>query len=203
MPSIRRPSLVIGLLLSFSVLTLAGCGNNNSQANFDTDSGQHPADWLPLPHSQAATADIDSCTECHGSDFSGGIAKVSCTQCHLGDEKEVHPLDWGDYAYARHPAYVAQNGTTKCANQYCHGTTLAGVASSGPSCTSCHIGGVNAVHPWTAFSDFSTGRTPLHGQYAQANGENSCRNAVCHGANLQGVILSGPACGSCHFNGTP
>lgn len=205
MSQIRKPSLMLGLLLSLCVLTLAGCGDTNSQANLNTDSGKHPANWLPLAHSQAATANIESCTECHGSDFAGGISKVSCTECHLGDEQNVHPLSWGSFAYAQHPAYVAQNGTSKCANVYCHGADLTGVASSGPSCTSCHIGGVNAVHPWTAFNDFSTGRLPRHGQYvlggAGVSGTASCRNTVCHGANLQGVAASGPACSACHFGG--
>ena len=181
------------------MLALAGCGDKNTQSVFSADSGgAHVAGWLPGGHKAAATTNIDSCTECHGSDFSGGISQIACTKCHLGDQQDVHPLTWGDLAYARHPSYVSQNGTTACANIYCHGANLTGVASSGPSCSSCHIGGPTAVHSWTTFNDFSTGRLPRHGQYAGTNGTAACRNAVCHGANLQGATLSGPPCSECH-----
>jgi hypothetical protein len=201
MPQIAKTSLI----LSLALLALAGCGDVNKDATFDSAISRHPAGWLPDGHKAAASAKIESCTECHGSDFSGGIAKVACTQCHLGDETDVHPLTWGDFAYVQHPAYIAQNGTAACANAFCHGTSLTGVAASGPSCTSCHIGGQNAVHPWTVFNDFSAGRLPKHAQFATATGAivtASCRNVVCHGANLQGVLASGPPCSACHFGVT-
>lgn len=202
MSSIRTVVKSIWLPALF-MLVLAGCGDKNPQAVFSPVSGgAHVADWLPAGHMAAATANIDACTECHGGDFAGGISKVSCTACHLGDQQNVHPLTWGDLAYARHPEYVSQNGTTACANVYCHGANLAGVTSSGPSCSSCHIGGQSAVHPWTAFNDFSTGRLPQHGQYVGTSGTASCRNTVCHGSGLQGVLVSGPACSTCHFGQT-
>ncbi len=44
---------------------------------------------------------------------------------------------------ARHGPYEVANGTSTCANAYCHGVDLSGVAQSGPSCNSgtavgCH-----------------------------------------------------------------
>ena len=208
MPSIRSVYLRFCLpaLLMFS---LAGCGDKNAQGVFSADSGGvHLTGWLPGGHMAAAKANIDSCTECHGGDFAGGISRVSCTRCHLGNQQDVHPLAWGNLAYARHPAFVKQNGTAACSNIYCHGTTLAGVASSGPSCTSCHIGGQQAVHPsgvqtWLpqppGIPGAASAPAGSHGAYVkQFASTASCQNAVCHGANLQGVDQSGLSCLTCH-----
>ena len=61
----------------------------------------------------------------------------------------VHPVSWGTGTQIalNHAPYVATNGNTSCQNNYCHGSTLAGVAGSGPSCASCHLGGATSVHP--------------------------------------------------------
>jgi hypothetical protein len=199
MSSIKMP-LTFGLVLSFSIFFLAGCGDKNSQSTFSADGGgTHVAGWLPGGHSAAAAANIVSCTECHGSDYAGGIAKVACTQCHLGDQQNIHPLAWGfsNYSIAlSHGSYVAKNETSACANVYCHGANLTGVNFSGPSCTSCHIGGPLAVHPasyaiWTNMT--SQG---FHGRYVVKNSTASCANAVCHGTNLLGA--SGLSCTTCH-----
>jgi hypothetical protein len=117
---------------------LSGCSSQNPQSIFNPDTGRHvSSDWLPAGHMTAAMADINSCTECHGDDLAGGISRISCTSCHLGTPTSVHPTDWIPI-FRTHGPFVASNGTAACANQYCHGTTLAGVPGSGPSCTSCH-----------------------------------------------------------------
>lgn len=182
-----------GLLLA---ATLAGCGDVNERVGFDPALGAHPNGWQPGGgHAQAAAVDTNGCAECHGADFAGGIAGVSCTSCHVESPTSVHPLAWGDYGYARHSAYVAANGTTSCATAACHGPTLAGVAGSGPACaTACHLGGHAAKHPavWTTYSG--------HADYVQGQGYNStsCSTAKCHGIAGEGVVLSGPSCFVCH-----
>ena len=186
------------LLLSFFLL-VAGCGGGGSQSetpvtNQPQSTAQtHPAGWLPNGHATDAKANIETCTGCHGTDLTGGTTNVSCTQCHLGDTTSVHPTLWGNFAYAFHARYVQQNGTSTCANVTCHGTNLEGVQGSGPSCTQCHMGGVSSKHPveWNA-------NIELHKDYVASNGSTSCRVSVCHGANLQGVFLSGPSCNTCH-----
>ena len=193
MSQIRKTSLALGLLLLLFVSVLSGCGDSNSQANLDATSGKHPAGWLPTGHKTAAQAHPETCTECHGSDFTGGISKIACTECHLGNQESVHPLQWGHFAYALHGSYVTINGTASCANALCHGTNLDGVGGTGPSCTSCHIGGPTSFHPVEWNTNFV-----LHGSYVGQNGTASCRNTACHGANLQGVFLSGPSCNICH-----
>ena len=208
MSQIKSISLILCLLFSLALLALSGCGDKNSQTDFSSNSGAHPAGWLtPAPslhgkvaNNQVATNKVN-CTECHGDDFLGGISKVACTKCHLGNDRQVHPLQWGQFAYALHGSFVQQKGTASCANVSCHGSDLTGVAGSGPSCTSCHLGGSpTSSHPagWNTTADFTSGQQPLHAQYVGSNGTTACRNAVCHGANLQGVFLSGPSCNACH-----
>jgi hypothetical protein len=203
MPQITKPSLLLALALmgSVAVLSVAGCGSSNEYSNYDTDRGKHPAGWVPEGHVFKALTMLDSCMQCHGSDLAGGISKVACAQCHQGHFTEIHPPEWDGFVYARHGAYVNQRGTSFCASAFCHGVALQGVPGSGPSCTSCHIDGPLAVHPWkNQAEDFATS-PPQHAQYVFVHGGTtaSCRNATCHGADLQGVLLSGPACSSCHF----
>lgn len=128
------------------LLLAAGCGDSKSNV-FDPDRGQHKTAWLPGEHSLAVTIGTSSvgapvysteqCAECHGVDLDGGISNVSCTSCHLGGPTAVHPAAW-DPIYLSHGPSASANGTDSCSNQYCHGSTLAGVAESGPACTTCH-----------------------------------------------------------------
>lgn len=137
-------SEICAVLVFSIILLVAGCSDSKNNI-FDPDSGQHKTAWLPGEHSLAVTIGTTSvgapiysteqCTECHNADLSGGISGVSCTSCHLGGPTAVHPLTW-DPIYLTHGPSVSTGvtGTTLCANQYCHGTTLTGVANSGPSC---------------------------------------------------------------------
>lgn len=204
MSQIIKPSLALGLLLSLIVFMLSGCGDKNSQADLNPTSGKHPSTWLPADHVVAAKDHPEACTECHGSDFTGGISNIACTKCHLGNQEKVHPVLWGQYAYALHGSYVTQNGTASCANVSCHGTTLSGVSGSGPACLSCHMGSNTAIHPlswiprYTTAPGISPTNLPDHGAYVNNNGTGSCVNVVCHGASGQGVFLSGRSCRACH-----
>jgi hypothetical protein len=191
MSSIKPSYLFITMAMA---LALGGCGNKNDKAVFSTENG-HSSGWA-TSHKASAKADLETCIDCHGENLDGGVAKVSCTLCHLGGGEAIHPSQWGNYAYARHKAYVATNGTTECANAACHGTTLAGVAGSGLACaTACHLGGVYQKHPavWTQFSSHKN-----YVKNVKASDSTSCKNSACHGATGKGVFLSGPACDQCH-----
>ncbi|MBW6485343.1 MAG: hypothetical protein K0B01_04235 [Syntrophobacterales bacterium] len=196
MSQITKTSLTFALLLFISVFALAGCGSSSSQSSFDSSTG-HPTGWLPTGHKTAAKANMETCAECHGADYQGGIAQTSCTTCHIGNHASYHPTQWGAYAYALHGSYAKANGTAGCATASCHGTNLAGVFQSGPSCSACHLGGPNAYHPpeWTTLPGTS------HGNYAKTNGTAGCATASCHGANLDGVFQSGRSCSDCHLGG--
>lgn len=191
------------LLAIATVLALSGCGDKNPQAVFSPEAG-HPENWV-TGHKTAGKSNTESCFECHGDDLKGGISKVGCTDCHLGSVEKPHPLQWGSYAYARHSSYVTANGTSGCANAACHGATLDGVPNSGVSCTSCHgkSGTTYSKHPstWSSIKDHGatvkgTGKSLLKTVNAQTT--TTCSNTKCHGADLKGVFLSGPACTSCH-----
>lgn len=190
-----RKGVQLTALLFLIVLSVVGCGSSNPASSFDPDSGRHPGGWLPAGHKGEALSSLDSCASCHGADYAGGIAKVSCTSCHLGDQKTVHPLQWGPFANLLHANYVRANGDASCANGSCHGVELKGAA--GPSCTLCHLGGAGAKHPvfWGAFAYAS------HSGYVKANGTAGCANASCHGPSLAGVAGSGPSCAACHIGG--
>lgn len=203
-----RILFVLGIVL---LSVASGCSDarkNNNQ--FDPNTGKHGSNWLPFAHKEAAIADSSgslssrssttgsagiNCTECHGADLSGGISGVSCASCHLGGATNVHPVDWNP-VYLMHGPYANTRGTQPCSSRYCHGSDLGGVAQSGPSCTSCHLGGATSVHP----SSWETVALS-HAAYTGSNGTASCANQVCHGAALNGVTQSGPSCSSCHLGG--
>lgn len=191
MPQIGTLPVAVSLL----ALTLAaGCSDPRNQI-FDAETGRHPKDWLPAQHADtvtngtsttgAAVVTTDSCVACHGHDLSGGVADISCTSCHLGGPTAVHPASW-DPIYLTHGPSVSSGATptAACANQYCHGTSLGGVANSGPSCTSCHsmpydpatvtCGACHSLPPdGTRFPD----RAGKHGKHATA-ATTSCN--ICH-----------------------
>ncbi len=141
-----KNTIITGLLLLIGSMLVMGCGSSspNSQALFNPDTKLHSDGWLPAGHMTSARADSASCQECHGADFSGGISLVSCTTCHRGGPLSIHPSTWAGAAIlTNHGLYVVANGNHACANIYCHGSDLKGVANSGPSCSSgtavgCH-----------------------------------------------------------------
>jgi hypothetical protein len=199
MSQVRRTSLQPFPLFLLCLLLLAGCGGGSSETETPPANPPvavvetHPAGWLPGGHATDAKANVATCTVCHGTDLTGATTHVSCTQCHIGNPQSFHPTQWGNFAYALHPTYVSQNGTSSCANVTCHGLNLEGVPGSGPSCTQCHMGGVFSKHPVAWNADIE-----LHRDYIASNGSASCRVSVCHGPDLKGVFLSGPSCGTCH-----
>jgi len=216
MSQIRTSTLALAALLSLIVTALSGCGDENSQASLEPISGKHLANWLPSGHKATARANVAACADCHGQDLNGGISKVSCTLCHLGNAFSVHPVLWGNFAYAFHADYVetSATGSTSCAVAVCHGTDLLGVAGSGPSCAiNCHMAGTAQApqkHAW--LGETTAENIAGHRAYFAANPINytTCRNNACHGgagstAPPPGVFLSGPACLGlgCHGGGNP
>lgn len=221
MPQISKSYLAKACALSLLVMALSGCGDANPQLVVNPATGQHAANWLTAGHEATAKADSASCAECHGLDLQGGISRVSCTQCHLGNTESVHPVLWKTFAYAFHADYVktSATGSSSCAVASCHGVDLLGVADSGPSCAvNCHMAvteeGRPQTHAWVATTTLAN--IAGHKAYFGANPVDfsSCRNNACHGGagaiagsskDLQGVFWSGPACSStsCHGSGIP
>jgi hypothetical protein len=198
MSQIRQGDPLLAMLLLLVVFSLAGCGSSNDASTFNPESGSHPAGWLPAGHKTAAVADLESCAPCHGGDHTGGISGIACTSCHIGNQQSIHPTQWGPFAFILHADYVNTNTSSTCANALCHGARLDGVGSTGPSCTSCHMGGVASMHPLWGTPDYA-----MHGDYVKSNNNDTsgCANAKCHGTNLDGVGGAGPSCTSCHMGG--
>jgi predicted CxxxxCH...CXXCH cytochrome family protein len=176
------------------MILAAGCSDPKSSV-FNPDTGKHRADWLPSAHMTAAITDLAPCADCHGQDFLGGISKTPCGSCHMGGPTSMHPSDWLRDACFNHGVYALNNGTSGCSNGYCHGANLAGVAESGPSCSSCHdpipsadrCGSCHGIPP-------ATGRHVVHAStplnYLVCG---SCHNAGCETHNNGANNIALPA----------
>lgn len=176
--------------------TAPGCFNNTLCHGAMTG---HPSGWAdPSQHGAAAKSTpaglngFMGCKSCHGSDFKGGTAGVSCFSCHTTAPHA--PAPWFD-----------PSGAT-----YTHTTTDTGNAAA---CYLCHSNGQNSPLPTPPAPPAGTSpgcfnNTLCHGNVAQhplptwllhyqASGiPSAC--TPCHGANLQGA--SGIACSTCHYN---
>lgn len=184
---------------------IAGCGASNDDNVFSStsDEAHYQDNWLETKHSEAAVKDLEGCMDCHGDDFEGGISNTACTTCHLGDAINMHPVDWGDKAYAKHYEYIKNTGYIEallsCNDSYCHGEDWLG-GDTGPSCRTCHMGGVGLIHPISDVVVWAKGTEDdeSHATYVKSNGISSCALASCHGVNLEGVAETGMSCISCH-----
>ncbi|MBC7961600.1 MAG: hypothetical protein H7Y05_01505 [Steroidobacteraceae bacterium] len=198
MSQIRKSSLALGLLLS--LCALSGCGDKNSQATFP-----HSATWTLAGHSTVAKADIENCTECHGSSLTGGTSKVDCTsQCHLGGADSVHPLSWGKNTAGDTSSIILGHKTSinpaSCTTAICHAV---GGTARNKMCTTCHVWSATSKHPqdFNVLTNFAS-----HANYVKNTdvAAATCAVASCHGTDLlgnTGVQSSGafgPSCHACH-----
>ncbi len=198
--------MIAGLLIVFisGSLIIGGCGNStpNSKALFNSDSGTHPSAWIPDGHAAAAAPDGNACTECHGSDLSGGISGVSCISCHVNGSPfiltgctschETPPS--GTVAPNRAGAHTAHNVLPNVTNicDTCHQG-----AGSG---TMKHDNGTVDVAFLSIYNAKSG--TAVH------NADGTCSKVSCHGGQTTPVWLSGTKidvntqCELCHAFGT-
>lgn len=155
----------------------------------DGPSG-HPEGWLiPLSENWHANAVADSgvepCATCHGEDFRGGWAEVSCFTCH--DGPSGHPEGWLiPLADEWHANAVAETGPQRC--QSCHGEDYRG-GTSGVSCYRCHDGPSGHPEGWLSSSSDDYHAAEWGGD------DEACSD--CHGNDLMGGT-SGVSCGDCH-----
>ena len=181
-----RPFLLLSLLAALAFA--AGCSDANTpggESHIDA-SGNSISGWLSVPsggtHTSSATREYGSgafsCTQCHGSDLSGGISGASCfgnpAGCHHGPV-----AGWvADSPAAQNHGVSAKkapgsSGFVSC--QICHGKDFSGGGSQ-VSCFTCHE--VNAPHP----------AQPWRGSpYTHTTVDN---------ANV-------PVCAQCHYPGSP
>jgi hypothetical protein len=156
------------------------------------------ASWL-LDHPAAFIQDKARCNGCHGSAtdplLSGGIAKVSCFQCHHPNGP-THRTGW---ALAGQHGRLGAQAAPKPANPAdamdvagfasctaCHGTLFAG--GVGMSCMTCHTKSPHPSKPWFVDTDPSL---PSHDRTDVGNLP-VCVNCHAHGAN-SGIVPKTPA----------
>ncbi len=103
-----------------------------------TEEIQAVADYLAAPGAASSySVDANTCLQCHGSDFNGGISQRGCYACHNGPDGKVgHPEGWATQKSdsVRFHGYYAQKSSVACTA--CHGADLRGPLV--PSCFSCH-----------------------------------------------------------------
>jgi predicted CxxxxCH...CXXCH cytochrome family protein len=174
-------------------------------------------------HTADALADIQSCTNCHGQDYNGGFAQVSCNACHQSFGFQNWQSNCTFCHGTRDPAFTFDNLPKAAPPQGVRGETAptdphvgahqkhlgnGSVYSNGFACQTCHplVGAlvhVDGQVPVTFQSEplaSTGGATPSFTKATQ-----TCSSVYCHGSTLQGGVVSAPqwnvpftACNSCH-----
>jgi predicted CxxxxCH...CXXCH cytochrome family protein len=181
----------------------------NGQACHSSGPIGHPAGWRdPALHGAVAKSQpgadsgFSSCQLCHGDDFAGGVANVSCFtvgrstgSCHVTNGAPVgaphSPIPWRTYPAATHTDTVddeAGSNAAACARCHSHGANLrtpiiTTYATGNPGCfnsTLCH-GPLGHPTGWAQPSN--------HGAVAKSN-LTYCQQ--CHADNRFGGPGSNP-----------
>lgn len=181
-----------------------GCAGSAGKAvPFSATKGEHPAAWLQT-HWAEYVKSPDQCRGCHGSTAdpaqAGGIAKVSCFDCHTAVN---HPTGWADpLQHGRLGAQLAPNADPKvmagfahCAK--CHGDNY----DNGlvVSCKACHTKAPHPDKPWH-------GATPSGTNHNVTDPGNAPECFKCHAAGANSTLkpLTVPPAGTAPgcFNNT-
>jgi len=171
----------------------------------------HPLEWMDQSSEdfhgynlsqkgddQSGLQGIEWCQTCHGEEYKGGTAGVSCYKCHAGgfsghvDLNDLINTESSDF----HGLALSENGLAgldRCRD--CHGVDLFG-GKSGVSCSQCHEGGYSGHPAQVEFIDPSNEN--YHGKIFWDNGWDFTHCQNCHGEDLSGGF-TGVACVSCHI----
>ena len=173
--------------------------------------------------------DFPLCASCHGTDFTGGVAQVSCLGCHAagptacttchgaGPTSQAHgahaatvacaechvvPARWDDDGHILHDGIAITTPPPIVFGARAH---LAGAAPSwdGASCTNTYCHGAQAPR-WDDPTPAGT-CDRCHGNPPPSHARADC--AACHPANaphIDGIVQIGrsPGCGGCHGSAT-
>ncbi len=168
-------------------------GKSCSECHDDQSGHPAAAKWLlsgdeDFHAERLIETSLAYCAGCHGADFTGGQAEVSCFTCH--DGASGHPATgWLDKTSANfHGLDASTRGVNDCAR--CHGEDFTG-GLSGQSCTHCHTS--QSGHPATGWLDNTS--ASFHGDRMAATGMEYC--AGCHGADYTGGDAN-VSCFTCH-----
>ena len=165
------------------LVTFCGCSNVNDKTVVLDATGKHSAGWVVAnsggKHPSSFLSAPDTCTECHGTDYKGGVTAVSCfssdrngISCHR-QGPSGHPAGWNlATAHGAHAkaAIVGADGMAFCA--HCHGPDYRGNGATQKDCFRCHKAAPHPDKPW------------FGGSYTHKNSDTS----------------NAPACATCHTN---
>ncbi|MFH1701727.1 MAG: CxxxxCH/CxxCH domain-containing protein [Candidatus Zixiibacteriota bacterium] len=214
------------LILAPVILLLGGC---ESDEQLVSESKYHPSGWTSFPADeshgvQALKTGILNCYDCHGNDFSGGIAQVACAECHGYGQDNCVACHGGLFDSTGAPPYALDRSINDTilavGSHYIH--LYGSEISDGISCNSCHI---VPEHPWDLVHfDYSIYNGPgisdsiaeiVWGGIADSGGiwdreTRTCSDTYCHGNFKNGYPDNSPVwtesdqtlCGSCHDDGS-
>ncbi|MBU0984710.1 MAG: CxxxxCH/CxxCH domain-containing protein [candidate division Zixibacteria bacterium] len=223
--TLRRYSFAIVLLLT--VALVAGCSSEKSNP---TLPGAHPDTWMELASADfhgrvALISGLESCGECHGRDFAGGISDVSCYSCHGSGRDNCLACHGGFYDSTGAPPYGLRGETSDTALAvgahilHLHGSAV----SDGVTCQSCHrvpLFAWDAAHldfdPVQGNGVIDSIAEVIFGDIGTADGaawdrqSRTCGQTYCHGNFVGGDTTNAPhwtntnqaLCGSCHDVGS-
>lgn len=226
----RKTTWMKMISIPLALAALFACSDGNSSAPAAIDgAGKHAVavgytnwvqqHWVEYKKANGGSADISSgtsCSQCHGTDLSGGTAKVSCFSATFIDSSGAtltchpnhtlgHPSSWVD------PSSAGFHGAATF-----NGSAVKGSAVLGETCGLCHSTSQNILLVGSAPSCLST--DPKYGIACHASSPalNSQGCVSCHSAapsgptgtvapNRSGAHAAhlglGVGCKTCHRNG--
>lgn len=215
-----RTSWLKMISLAVVATSLFACANGNGDAPLVDSTGKHPANWISK-HGATAASSTSSCTECHGTDLSGGVSRVSCmstttnsgfrchfsspavnpgcTSCHGGPPNGPNSTMAPNRQFA-HDTHLALPGVT-C--NYCHFN--AGAGTAGHAVATANGGIASATIAFLNVSSLGAKSARTVGpNYDAATG--TCSAVICHGGQTTpswttGSITVATDCLLCHQQG--
>jgi predicted CxxxxCH...CXXCH cytochrome family protein len=214
-------ALVKIILVPLSLTALVACsgksGSGGAAVTLDAN-GNHPADWvqqhwIAYKQQNGGSRGVSAntgCSDCHGSDLSGGISRVSCfsaslngISCHANADHTLgHPASWSD------PTSSDFHGS---ATASFNGAMIKGNSALGSSCGVCHATGSNVTQFGSVPSCLSTDPKWGISCHASSPAAASTGCVSCHGtppagasapnragAHAAHLSLAGVTCNTCH-----
>lgn len=207
----KQSSMIRITFLIIALVALAACGKVNSDAPPVDSNGKHPVDWIGQ-HKNVARVSTSTCSQCHGSDLTGGITQIGCFST---TQKSVS----GFACHATSPA-ANPTGCVSCHSLPPNGTTAPNRANAhakhlalfGLTCDSCHSGGgsgtVNHAKGVAAVSlPVTLKAKSITTSFGYDATSGKCSGIICHGGQPTpiwsgGIINVATDCLKCHEQGS-
>jgi len=122
--------------------TIPGC----TDCHDDINGGHLPGMGDPAVHGPRALANFQLCKMCHGNDYLGGIAGVSCAACHTIPWPHPSNSTWMNSSNAGYHGLAADTALERADCAICHGANFQG-GSTLVGCFTCHFDETGARYP--------------------------------------------------------